>query len=105
MCVHLSLCWCVHDCQPVRVDIVSACFPGVFVYLSVYVWVFVYLVVATAAQSWTVPEFPVVQVLGAGRRSRWWEPGEEAWAVGGGEECVCALSGKRWMEEENRERR
>lgn len=34
--VHLSQRWCVHDCQPVRVDTVSACFPGVCLCISQY---------------------------------------------------------------------
>lgn len=86
MWVHLSLCWCVHDCQPVRVDTMSACFP-VCICVSVCVRACVYLVVATAAQSWTVPEFPAVQVLGQAEGPGWWDPREEVWAA-----CVCVCA-------------
>lgn len=52
-------------CQPVRVDTVLARFP-VCVCVALGVGVCVYLVVATAAQSWTVLEFPPDLSLGAG---------------------------------------
>lgn len=84
---HPSLCWCVQDCQPVRVD--SVClFPWcVSLYLSVGVGV--YLIVVMAAQSWTALEFSVAKVLRADRWSGRWELGKKPGPQCLGRVCVC----------------
>lgn len=104
--VHLSQCWCVHDCQPVRVDTVSACFPGVCLCISRYMCgclcIWLWRLQPNPGQFQSLPwskSWGLADGPGGGSR------GEEAWAAGGGEECVCALSGKRWIEGENQERR
>lgn len=97
LCVRLAPCWYLFEralgyvglSEPVLVSTrlsvilfewtqcLSVSSVRVSVSLRVCVCVCVYLVVATVAQSWTVQEFPQVQVLGASRRSGLWEPKQE----------------------------
>lgn len=99
---------CTTVCQPVRVDTVSACSPGVCLCISrcmcgcVFIWLWPPQPHPGQSQSfpWSKSWGPAD---GPGGGSRGEKRGRRRGWVGG--ECVRALSGKRWMEGESRKGR